>query len=71
MVVEQVVNVWIGPKLIKMCYRTHTNGGVTLIPVEGEPIVATREIKPAPQAEGLRRRGHVEQWNFPEKRRKA
>ena len=68
---EEIVEVWMRPKLVKMIYKQHPDGGASLIPIDGETVVATREIKPAPQAKGLPRRGNVERWDFQERKRKA
>ena len=73
MVVEQIVEIRISRKIVKIPYTQHTHGYRTLIALD-EPKVETRsppesESQSEGIAQGIERRGRLNGWNFPERRK--
>ena len=64
---EETVKVWVGPRLILMHYRRFAESASSLISVDGVPPIAVRDGEPQPR--GVERRGRVDHWNFPERRK--
>jgi hypothetical protein len=64
----ETIKVWVGARCVLMHYRRYSDGASSLNSLP-EPPVETRSSENESQPKGIERRGRLEGWNFPERRK--